>query len=49
MPVPFHAKQMAAWEVSPRVNSPRHNGSKLVERYSGGQPPAAAVDVPDSA
>jgi putative SOS response-associated peptidase YedK len=43
------ANLMEAWEVSPRVNSPRNNGPQLVERYSGTQAPARAVDVPDSA
>jgi putative SOS response-associated peptidase YedK len=37
---PFDAGLMEAWEVSPRVNSPRHNGPQLVERYAG--------DIPDS-
>jgi putative SOS response-associated peptidase YedK len=46
---PLDAGRMEAWEVSPRVNSPRHNGPQLVERYSGTQAPARAVDAPDSA
>jgi len=46
---PLDAGLMEAWEVSPRVNSPRHNGPQLVERYSGMQASAQAADVPDSA
>ena len=46
---PLDAGLMEAWEVSPRVNSPRNNGPQLVERYSGAQAPARAVDAPDSA
>jgi putative SOS response-associated peptidase YedK len=46
---PFDAALMEAWEVSPRVNSPRNNGPQLVEPYSGAQAPARAVDAPDSA
>jgi putative SOS response-associated peptidase YedK len=46
---PLDASLMEAWEVSPRVNSPRNNGPQLVERYSGAQAPGTAVDAPDSA
>jgi putative SOS response-associated peptidase YedK len=46
---PLDAGFMEAWEVSPRVNSPRNNGPQLVERYSGAQSPTSAVDTPDSA
>lgn len=46
---PLDAELRTAWEVSPRINSPRHNGPERVECYSGGQAPTSAVDVPDSA
>jgi putative SOS response-associated peptidase YedK len=46
---PLDAGLMEAWEVSPRVNSPRNNGSHLVERYSGAQASADGVGGPDSA
>lgn len=46
---PLDAGLLEAWEVSPQVNSPRHNGPQLVEPYSGAQAPARAVDAPDSA
>jgi putative SOS response-associated peptidase YedK len=42
---PLDAGLMEAWEV----NSPRNNGPQLVERYSGTQAPARAVNAPDSA
>jgi putative SOS response-associated peptidase YedK len=46
---PLDASLMEAWEVSPRVNSPRNNGPQLVERYSGAQAPAHGAGGPDSA
>jgi putative SOS response-associated peptidase YedK len=46
---PLDAGLMEAWEVSPRVNSPRHNGPQLVEPYSGAQASAHGADGPDSA
>jgi putative SOS response-associated peptidase YedK len=46
---PLDAGLMEAWEVSPRVNSPRNNGPQLVEPYSGAQASASAMGDPDSA
>jgi putative SOS response-associated peptidase YedK len=46
---PLDAGLMEAWEVSPRVNSPRNNGPQLVERYSGAQASTHAMDSLDSA
>ena len=31
---PFPAEAMAAWPVSPRVNSPRNDSADLIERNS---------------
>ena len=49
MPSPFNAGLMEAWEVSPRVNSPRNNGPQLVKPYSGVQASARSAGGPDSA
>ena len=46
---PLDAGLMEAWEVSPRVNSPRNNGPQLVERYSGAQASGHGAGDPDSA
>jgi putative SOS response-associated peptidase YedK len=46
---PLDANLMEAWEVSPRVNSPRNNGPQLVEPSSGAQASGHGVGGLDSA
>jgi putative SOS response-associated peptidase YedK len=49
MLLPLDAGLMEAWEVSPRVNPPRHNGPELIEPYAGSQTSAPDAQAPDSA